>query len=152
MREIDAYDRQLLCLLQTDALRTAEDLATDVALSPSAITRRVRRLRADGIIIADVAVVSESVGLFMTAIIDVQLDRHDLVGIDALLGRLAANPCIPVIMEVTGSFDLTLVVTVADMDAFNALADRLLASDPAIRRYETRVVKRRRKFSTALPL
>ena len=55
-------------------------------------------------------------------------------------------------MEVAGPFDLVLVVAVSDMDAFNAFADDALADDPAVRRYETRFVKKRRKYSTAWPI
>lgn len=151
-REIDAHDRALLRLLQVDAARTADDLARDVPLSPSAITRRVRRLHDDGTILADVAIVSDKVASFLSALVDVQLDRHALAEVEALLRRLAAAPEVQALMEVTGPSDLALLVVVADMDAFNAFADAMLGSDPVVRRYETRFVKKRRKFTTALPL
>ena len=54
--------------------------------------------------------------------------------------------------EITGTFDLTLLVTVPDMDAFNAFVDTMLGSDRVVRRYESRFVKKQRKFSTAIPL
>lgn len=152
MRALDRHDRALLALLQADALRTAEDLARDVALSASAITRRVRRLREDGTIVADVSVVSVSVGAFLSALVDVQLDRHALPAVEALLRRLSASPHVQAILEVAGPSDLTLVVVVADMAAYNAFADTMLAGDPVVRRYETRFIKKRRKFTTALPL
>jgi Lrp/AsnC family leucine-responsive transcriptional regulator len=152
MREWDRYDRALLALLQENALRTAEELARDVALSPSAIARRVRRMREDGTIVADRAVVSERVGPFLSALVDVQLDRHSLNEVEALLRRLEARPQVQAVMEVAGPFDLVLVVAVSDMDAFNAFADEALADDPAVRRYETRFVKKRRKYSTAWPI
>ena len=152
MREWDRYDRALLALLQEDALRTAEDLARDVALSPSAIARRVRRMREDGTIVADRAVVSEKIGPFLSAMVDVQLDRHALEPVDQFLRRLETRAEVQVILEVAGPFDLLVLVVVADMDAFNAFADEALASDQAVRRYETRFVKRRRKFTTAWPI
>lgn len=152
MREWDRYDRALLSLLQEDALRTADDLAREVALSPSAIARRVRRMREDGTIVADRSVVTDKIGPFLSALVDVQLDRHALPEVEALLRRLDARREIQAVLEVAGSFDLVLVVAVADMDAFNAFADNALASDPAVRRYETRFVKRRRKFTTAWPI
>ncbi len=152
MREWDRYDRALLALLQENALRTADDLARDVALSPSAIARRVRRMREDGTIVADRAVVSEKVGPFLSALVDIQLDRHSLSEVDALLRRLEARPQVQAVMEVAGPFDLVLVVAVTDMDAFNAFADEALAGDPAVRRYETRFVKKRRKYSTGWPI
>jgi DNA-binding Lrp family transcriptional regulator len=152
MRDWDRYDRDLLSLLQEDALRTAEDLARDVALSPSAIARRVRRMREDGTILGDRAVVTERIGPFLSAMVDVQLDRHALAEVEALLRRLEARPQVQALMEVAGPFDLVMVVAVADMDAFNAFADEALASDPAVRRYETRFIKKRRKYTSAWPI
>lgn len=152
MRDLDRYDRELLHWLQRDALRTAEDLARDVALSPSAITRRVRRMREDGTIVADVSIVSDRVGSFLSALVDIQLDRHALPLVDALLRRLDATPQVQTILEVSGAFDLTLMVVVADMAEYNRFADAMLANDPVIRRYETRFVKKRRKWSAARPL
>ncbi|ANY18785.1 Leucine-responsive regulatory protein [Tsuneonella dongtanensis] len=152
MREWDAYDRKLLKLLQDDALRSAEDLANDVALSPSAIARRVRRMREDGTIVADRAEVSERIGPFLSAVVLVQLDRHARQSVDELLRRLEVRSEVQIILEVAGPYDLLLLVAVKDMDAFNAFADSVLAEDPAMQRYETRFVKRRRKFTGAWPI
>lgn len=151
-RDLDEHDRALLRLLQANALLTADELARDVALSPSAITRRVRRLREEGTIVADTAVVSDRVAPILYALVDVQLDRHALPDVEALLRRLSASRNVQAVMEVTGPSDLALVVAVADMHAFNAFADTMLAGDPVVRRYETRFVKKRRKYTTALPL
>jgi DNA-binding Lrp family transcriptional regulator len=150
--KLDAYDRALLRLLQEDALRTAEDLSSKVPLSPSAIARRVRRLRDQGIIVADRAVVTDRIGPYVTAIVDIQLAHHGLARIDPFLQKLSALPEVQAIMDVAGSVDLTLIVAVRDLDAFNAFTDETLAGDPAVQRYETRLIKRRRKFTTAWPI
>ena len=152
MRALDSYDRAILAALQDDALRTADELAAKVALSPSAIARRVRRLREEGTIVADRAVVTEKVGPFLTALVDIQLARHGLAEVDALIQRLSARPEVQVVMEIAGQMDLALIIAVRDMDGFNAFADEALADDPVVRRYETRLVKRRRKFTTAWPI
>ncbi len=150
--KLDRFDRQLLALVQHDAQRTAEALAEDVPLSPSAIARRLRRMREDGLIVADHAVVTEKIGPFLTALVDIQLARHELTHVDGLIARLAARAEVQVILEVAGMMDLALVIAVRDMDGFNAFADEALADDPMVRRYETRLVKRRRKFTTAWPI
>ena len=54
---LDRFDRQLLTLVQEDAGRTAEQLAEQVPLSPSAIQRRLRRMREDGVIQRQTAIV-----------------------------------------------------------------------------------------------
>ncbi|AQR74902.1 Lrp/AsnC family transcriptional regulator [Sphingomonas sp. LM7] len=148
----DTMDLRILDLLQANALLTADQLAGRLPLSASAIARRIRRLRESGVIAADVSVLSEDVGPFLSAVVQVQMDRHALAAVEALLRRLTASPQVQLFLEVSGTFDLMLLVTVKDMDAFNAFADTMLASDPVVRRYETSFVKRRRKFSTALPL
>ena len=152
MRAWDRHDRALLALLQENALATAEDLARDIALSPSAIARRIRRMRQDGTIVADRAEVSEKVAPFLTMLVDVQFDRHAPADVEALVRRLKQRTEIQAAFEVAGAFDLTLVIVAEDMEAFNAFADAALASDPAVRRFETRFVRRRHKFTTARPL
>jgi Lrp/AsnC family transcriptional regulator, leucine-responsive regulatory protein len=152
MRALDDFDLALLILLQEDGLRTADELAREVALSPSAIARRVRRLREEGMIIADRAVVAERVGPFLTAMIDIQLARHGLAEVDGLIQRLSGRPEVQVVLEIAGQMDLALIIAVRGMDGFNAFADEVLADDPVVRRYETRLVKRRRKFTTAWPI
>lgn len=148
----DRLDLRILDLLQTDALLTADELAAQLPLSPSAIARRIRRLRETGVIAADVAVLSESVGPFLSAFVHIQLDRHALAAVEALRRRLTSSPNVQLFMEISGAFDVVLLVTVRDMEGFNAFADAELAGDPVVRRYETSFVKKKRKLSLALPL
>ncbi len=148
----DDMDLRILALLQQDALMTADLLAERLALSPSAIARRVRRMRGDGTIAADVSIVAEEVGPFLSALIHVQFDRHSLDAVQGFQRRLIASPHVQLAAEVTGSFDLVLVVSARDMESFNALVDSLLGNEPVVRRYETSFFKRRRKFTPALPL
>ena len=152
MRKLDAIDLQLLGLLQENAQRTVDDLSEHLPLSPSAIARRLRRLRASGAIAAEVAILDPSLGPFLSAVIEIKLDRHALAGVDVFLRRLAASDHVQILLEVSGAFDLMMLVVAPDMDAFNAFADAELAGDPAVQRYETRFVKKRRKVTFALPL
>jgi DNA-binding Lrp family transcriptional regulator len=148
----DMLDLRILDLLQRDALLTADELAQRLPLSASAIARRIRRLRESGVIAEEVSVLSDQVGPFLSAVVQVQMDRHALAAVEALRRRLVASPQVQLYLEISGTFDLMLLVTVRDMDAFNDFVDTMLAADPVVRRYETSFVKRRRKFSTALPL
>jgi Lrp/AsnC family leucine-responsive transcriptional regulator len=152
LRDCDATDLRLLMALQQDASRTADALAAEVGLSPSAIARRIRRLRETGIIDRDVAVLSDQAARYLSVFVDVQLDRHLLSEVEALIRRLQARDEVQLLMMISGAFDLTLLVAVPDMDAFNLFVDTMLGSDRVVRRYESRFVKKRRKFSTALPL
>ena len=74
---LDALDRAILAHLQEDARQTSEALARKVALSPTAVQRRIKRLRRAGVIRAEVAVLSPAaVGRGLTAIVSVTLSQY----------------------------------------------------------------------------
>jgi len=154
MRErLDRLDMKLLACLQEDNLQTADALAEQVGRSPSAVARRLRRLRATGAIAADVAILSDkAAGNPLSAVIHVQFERHGPQGEDALRRRLAASPNVQLCLDIAGAFDVLLLVVAPDMDAFNAFTAEHLAGQPAVRRFESSFVKRRVKASLAFPL
>jgi Lrp/AsnC family leucine-responsive transcriptional regulator len=149
---LDRLDRQLLACLQADNLQTADRLAEQVGRSPSAIARRLRRLRESGAIAADVALVSEeAAGHPLSAVVNIQLERHAPHEVDVVRRRLAASPNVQLVLNLAGAFDIMLLVVVRDMDAYNELAGRLL-EQPGVRRFETTFVKNRVKATLAVPL
>ena len=152
-KKLDQLDIKLLGCLQSDNQLTADILAERVGLSPSAVARRLRQLRASRVIAGDVAVVAEqAVGNPLSAIIHVQLERHALTEVASFKRILAACENVQFCLEISGAFDILLLVVVADMEAFNLFTDDTLAGQRAVRRYETSFVKRRLKASLALPL
>lgn len=152
-KKLDPLDLKLLTWLQVDNLLTAEILAERVGLSSSAVARRLRHLRSTRAIAGDVAIVSEqALGHPLSAIIHVQLERHALTEVASFKRQLATCSNVQFCLEISGAFDILLLVVVADMEAFNLFADDMLAGQRAVRRYETSFVKRRVKASLALPL
>ncbi len=154
MSKLDAFDIQLLNLLQADSLATAEQLARVVPLSASAVTRRVRRLRNEGWIAGDVAMLAPKLtARRLRALVRVQVHDHaEERGIAALRVSLAAEDAVQMILDVAGADDLAVLVCVRDMADYNALAERLFQNDPAVRRYETSFIKRVHKQSAMVPL
>ncbi|MFL9841452.1 Lrp/AsnC family transcriptional regulator [Sphingomonas sp. ST-64] len=154
MGKLDAFDIQLLNLLQSDALATAEELARTVPLSASAVTRRVRRLRSEAWIAADVAVpATRLTARRLRALVRVQVHEHaEERGIAALRARLADEDAVQMILDVAGADDLAILICARDMADYNALAERLFQQDPAVRRYETSFIKRVHKQSAAVVL
>lgn len=145
----DRFDLELLHLVQRDDSLTAEQLATEVALSPSAIARRLRRLRGEGVIERSIALLSRKVmDRRLRALVMVQLAEHaDRAGKAALLARLEAAERVQFVYEISGEHDFAMLFDCRDMDEFVEEAERLLAADPAVRRYETSFVKKNWKFA-----
>jgi Lrp/AsnC family transcriptional regulator, leucine-responsive regulatory protein len=75
-KEMDSFDIKILNIIQQDNRLSSERIAEQVGLSPSAVQRRVKRLREEGIIAADVAIVSpEATGRSFTAIVGIIIDK-----------------------------------------------------------------------------
>jgi len=140
----DSFDLKLLNAMQEDADRTAEQLAELVALSPSAIARRLRRLREVGAIARTVALLPASiVDRRLRALVSVQLNEHaEKGGLAELRNRMQSLDEVQLCLEVSGSEDLLLLVACRDMAEFNAFADAELAASPVVRRYVTSFVKK----------
>jgi Lrp/AsnC family leucine-responsive transcriptional regulator len=150
--KLDRLDKKLLACLQNDNLQTADRLAEQVGRSPSAVARRLRRLRATGAVAADVSLISEeAAGHPLSAIVHILLERHVPHEGDALRRRLVASPNVQLCLDMAGATDILLLVVAANMKEYNAFTAAML-EQPAVRRFETSIVKKRVKASLAVPL
>ena len=141
---LDRFDLLLLNLVQRDDSRTADQLAERVPLSPSAIARRLRRLREEGWIDRTIALLSTRLTeRRLRALVFIELAEHaDLKGKTALQQRLRSADEVQFCYETTGDCDLLALIDCASMSDFNALCDSVLTADPTVRRYETSFVKK----------
>lgn len=153
-RVLDEFDLALLNLVQRDDSRTAEQLAERIALSPSAIARRLRRLRADGWIARTIAVLGPKLSeQRLRAIVVLQLNEHaDQRGKSALLERIQSAPQVQFCYELAGTYDMLLLFDCSSMAEFNDVSERVLVADATVRRYETSFVKREVKFAPFIQL
>jgi DNA-binding Lrp family transcriptional regulator len=151
--ELDRFDRQLLRLVQEDAARTTEQLAARVALSPSAIQRRLRRLREAGVIAREIAVVDpRRVGrstLFLASV-QVESERPELLG--RLREWLASEELVQQAFYVTGEADFVLVVCAPDTEAYDAFMARLVEANPNVKRFTTNVALNVLKRGLTVPI
>ncbi|MDT8760027.1 Lrp/AsnC family transcriptional regulator [Sphingomonas psychrotolerans] len=151
--DLDAFDRKLLALVQRDASRTADALADEVGLSPSAVLRRLKRLRDDGLIIATAAVVDPAkVGRpnFFLAALEIERERPEHIA--RLRQWLAAEDWVQQVYYVTGTADFMLVVVAPDVAAYDELMSRMMADNPNVRRFTTNVALGVGKRSLFVPV
>mgnify|MGYP000849606690 FL=1 len=151
--DLDDFDRQLLARVQADASLTAEQLAEAVALSPSAIQRRLRRLREAGVIEREVAVLDPGrVGSPASFITSLYLHHERPDQVETLRRALAHELAVQQAYYVTGEADYVLVVVAPDVARYEALMAGLMVRHPCIQRYATQVVLAIVKRGLALPL
>ncbi|MES2041855.1 MAG: Lrp/AsnC family transcriptional regulator [Pseudomonadota bacterium] len=138
--QLDRFDRQLLNLVQQDSSLAAERLAEQVPLSPSAIQRRLRRMREQGVIMRDAALVDPAkIGRpnFFIVSLEVERERPELLA--QLRTWLNEQVHVQQAFYVTGEVDFVLIVTAPNMEAFDALMSRLMQENTNVKRFTTNV-------------
>jgi Lrp/AsnC family leucine-responsive transcriptional regulator len=151
--KLDRFDRQLLNLVQADAGRTADQLSEHVALSPSAIQRRLRRLKDDGVIVRETAIVDpRHVGRPTFFIVSVQVERERPELLARLRAWLADQDEVQQAFYVTGEADFILVIAARDTEAFDGLMAAMVADNPNVLRFTTNVALSTVKRSLFVPI
>ena len=151
--KLDEFDIKILNVVQSNNRTPVEQIAEEVSLSPSAIQRRLRRLRDSGVIEEDVSVISpEAVGRRLTAIIEVVLERENPQVIESFKRVMESTPEVMQCYYVTGEADFILILTTEDMQTYADLVRRLLTGNPNVRRITTSLVLERVKVGFRVPL
>lgn len=155
--ELDAIDLRLLEALQRDASRTNQQLAADVGVSPPTCLRRVQRLRQEGLIERQVALLSPDrlaavQGHGLQAVVEISLDRQDAAALDAFEARVVEDDAVQQCWRVSPGPDFVLVVAARDMPGYGALAQRLFTADANVRNVKAFFSLKRAKFEPRLPI
>ncbi len=151
---IDKTDRRILEELQTDGALTNQELADKVGLSPSPCLRRVRALEEAGVIIRKVTILDhKKLGLSLTAIILIGMDRHTPERFSAFEEQVAEYPEVQECYLITGQdADYMLKVVVPDMDHYHHFLLNRITRIQGVSGVHSSFVLRRVIDNTALPL
>jgi Lrp/AsnC family leucine-responsive transcriptional regulator len=150
---LDDLDRRILNALQVDSSHTNAELAELVHVSPPTCLRRVKQLTGNGVIERQVAIVNTAkVGAGITAIVEVSLDVQAVERMDEFEKLVAGEAAILQCYRTTPGPDFILVLQIADMAAYHALAHRVFATHANVRNVKTYFSTFRSKFETRITL
>ena len=152
--KIDNTDRKILAQVQNNGALTNQELADKVGLSPSPCLRRVRALEEAGVIVRTVTILAhKKLGLSLTAIILIGMDRHTPERFAAFEEQVSAYPEVQECYLITGQdADYMLKVVVPDMDHYHHFLLNRITRIQGVSGVHSSFVLRRVLDSTALPL
>lgn len=143
MGKLDRFDRRLLELVRQNNLEPARILADKVGLSLSAVLRRLRRLRDEKVIVADVAIVNPALtGSALTIHVLVQMQQAGPQTMDNFAREIARHPEITGGWDVTGDDDFLLKIQVGSMEEYDAFTRRALGEDKGVHSFKTLITIR----------
>ncbi len=150
---IDSFDRKILEIIQVSNRTTSDQIAEQVGLSPAAVQRRMKRMREQNIIKADIAVINpKAVGRGVTLLVQVTLERERADLLDAFKKEMKVNPAVQQCYYVTGSADFILVITAVDMEDYEAFTREVFFDNHNIRNFHTNVVMDSVKTGLSVPM
>jgi Lrp/AsnC family transcriptional regulator len=152
MKKLDAIDRKLLALLQQDAAMPMAQLAQAVGLSPTPCWRRVQRLKDDGVITAQVALLDRrKLNLGVTVFVSVRTSQHSEAWFRRFHAAVGAIPEVVEFYRMSGDIDYLLRVVVPSIEAYDAVYKRLTRASELFD-VSSSFAMEEIKFTTALPL
>ncbi|MES2036746.1 MAG: Lrp/AsnC family transcriptional regulator [Pseudomonadota bacterium] len=150
---LDGFDLAILRYLQNNARHSAELIGADIGLSATAVQRRIRKLRDEGVIRAEVAIVSpQAVGYPLTVMVEVAFKKGLGDVIDSFKQDMQALTEVQQCFYLAGEFDFMLIVQTTDMAVYERFTRAVFFTNDNILKFQTTVVMDTVKQSYCLPI
>ncbi|WP_417412370.1 Lrp/AsnC family transcriptional regulator [Hoeflea sp.] len=150
---MDKFDAAILDAIQTNNRLTAEAMSKLVHLSPDSCRKRLARLRAEGYVDADIAVLNPAkVGRGLIVIVEVALTSERPADLDRFRDRMKAAPEVMQCYYITGNSDFLMILSASDMADYEAFTRRNFFAEDNIMKFRTSVVMDRVKTGFSIPV
>jgi len=149
---LSKHDCRILAELQLDCRLTMQQLGDRVAMSSSAVWRRVKSLEQDGVIDRYAALVNaKKSGFGLASMVQVSLARHEQANVEHFIRQVRRHPEVLECFATSGEADFHLRVVVEDIDAYNTFLDEFIFKLPGVSQVRSNIVLKEIKADTALP-
>lgn len=150
---LDDADRRILAQMQQDSSLSTAELAERVGLSQSPCWRRVQRLRAEGVIRAEVALLDRGkLGLKTQIFAQVKLSAQGRQHLDEFADAIRRFPEVLECWVLMGPVDFLLRVVAPDVESYERFFFEKLSRVPGIQEITSTVALSEIKATTALPI
>ncbi len=126
-RKLDTIDKSILGILQRNAETPLADIAEAVNLSSTPCWRRIQRLRDQGFITRQVALVDAArINLGVTVFVTVRTNQHNQTWFERFRDAVRDLPEVVEIYRMSGDVDYLMKVVVPDIAAYDRVYQRLI--------------------------
>ena len=148
---IDDVDRQILEILQENAMATAKEMAYDLSLTTTPIYERIKKLQKTGIIkqyvaLLDADILDKSILVFM----NITIKDHHSEKRNEFVQEMQKLKDVIEFYHTSGSFDFLVKVRFSDIRSFKNFLVNEVASILNIGDIESQIVLEEIKYSTKI--
>jgi len=149
---LDDLDRNILAILQEDATLALDEIARRVGASKTPVWNRIRKMRASGLIKAEVALLDpDKLGLESCFFVLIRTSQHDAAWLERFLNAVRSRPEVLEAHRLAGDIDYILKVRVPNARAYDTFY-RALIREVSIFNVTSSLSMEEIKSTTALPL
>ena len=150
---MDAVDRKILQILQSDASIAMADLAQRVGLSHTPCWRRVKQLEENGTIRERVVILDPVLmGLNVNVLANIRLKAHDEDTLNAFERAARERPEIVECFIMGGESDYAVRIVVSSIEEYETLLKKVLLHFPGVASVNSHFALKCVKNTTRLPL
>ena len=151
--DLDQTDRRILGLLQTEAGINATEIGERIGLSQSACWRRIQRLRDEGVIKDQPAILDrEKVGLSTMVFAHVKLTSHGRSNLTDFAEAVRQYPEVLDCYVVLGNVDFLLRIVAEDIKDYERFMYEKLSQLPGVQEVNSSIALSEIKHTTVLPI
>lgn len=138
MQTLDKLDRNILNVLQQDAMIPLKELSEKVNSSVATCQRRVQSLTDSGVITKRVAVVSpKAVGRTISVFVMVEMDNQHSYYQEQFERKMRQEDEVVSCYEISGDYDFMLLLHAKDMESYHVFTRRVLTGEFHVRTYKS---------------
>jgi Lrp/AsnC family transcriptional regulator len=149
---IDAIDRRILAVLQSDASLSVTDISERVGLTSTPCWRRIQKLESSGYIRRRVALLDEEkMNVGVSVFIAVRTNQHSADWLDRFRKAVSSLPEVVEFFRLSGEVDYLIRAVVPDIKSYDDLYQRLI-SKVEIYDISSMIAMEKIKSTTEIPL
>jgi len=146
---LDETDRRILSVLQRDARTSMRKISKEVGVSLGTVSNRVRKLEGTGVIRGYAVLLDpEKIGWDLNVVIGLRIQKGRLIEIQE---KIAKDPRVYGVYDVTGDFDSMVVARARDRSDLDDLSKNVMSVDGVERSVTHLVLNTVKESPTTLP-
>ncbi|KPH60841.1 Lrp/AsnC family transcriptional regulator [Novosphingobium aerophilum] len=151
--QLDLFDRKIIASLQEDARMAVAQVAERTALSATPVSRRIKRLEDEGVILGYAPVLDpRKLGFEIEAYVLINLNAHIDENITRFEQAIRDNPYVIACHAVTGDMDYLVHIIARDVEHLSQITLKTLVRIPGVRDVKSSIVLEAIKEPRTLPL
>lgn len=151
LANLDQFDRLILKIVQRDNSIPHQAIGEMVNLSASSVRRRLKRMKADGLIQKEVALLDPNKA-GVTLITSVRIADETVDAYEQFDAFIAADPFVKMAYHVAGDDDYVMIVHGPTLEWYESWCKAELMSNSIVERCSTVVAWSQKKLETAIEI